>query len=373
MSVAYLDYNASAPLRAEAREAMLAALACAGNPSSVHAAGRAIRQRLAEAREAVAELVGARADQVVFTSGATEANNLALRGYRPDGRAPRILASAVEHVSVLAAAEQIELIPVESSGVVDLGALQRMLAERDWRDCIVSVMAVNNETGVVQPVDEIVRIARAAGAVVHCDAVQAAGKHPFDMATGGIDLLTLSGHKIGAPRGVGALLVGEGVELRPENRGGGQERGLRGGAEAVDAIAGLGAVARLSGRMLEDHARASALTARLESEVRRLAAQAQILGSGAERVGTTSCIALPGVRAETQLMALDLQGVCVSAGSACSSGKVSPSHVLRAMGYGEGVADCAIRVSLGWNSTEDDVGRFLDAYGQMVARLGTAA
>lgn len=360
----YLDHSASSPLRPAARAAVMAALDLTGNPSSVHGAGRAVRRAVEGARAAVAELAGVAPARVVFTAGGTEANNLALRGF--PGR--RLLVSAVEHDSVLAAAPDAARIPVDAQGRADLAALDRLLAG-SGAPALVSLMLVNNETGVIQPVAEAARLAHARGALLHVDAVQAAGRLPLSLPALGTDLLTLSAHKIGGPAGCGALLLADGVEPDALIRGGGQERGRRAGTENLTGIAGFGAAAALAA---EEAARSTApadLSAGLEARVTAAAPQALVIGAGAPRVGGVSCIALPGVPGETQVMALDLAGFALSAGSACSSGKVKPSHVLTAMGFGPEIAGCAIRVSLGWTTTADDVARFADAWTAMARRL----
>jgi len=364
----YLDYNASAPLRPAVKAAVAEALDLVGNPSSVHGHGRAVRRALEEARARVAALGGAAPTRVVFTAGGTEANNLALRGF--PGR--RLIVSAVEHDSVLAAAPDAARIPVDDHGVADLDALDRLLAAGEG-PALVSLMLVNNETGVVQPVAEAARLAHAHGALIHCDAVQGAGRLPLDLGALGVDLLTLSAHKIGGPAGIGALLLAEGVEPEPLLRGGGQERRRRAGTENLLGIVGFGAAAALA---VEDLAGTGDLAAlRDELERRALAAvpQARVMGAGAARVGTVSCLALPGLSGETQVMALDLAGVAVSAGAACSSGKVKASHVLTAMGAGEALAGSAVRVSLGWGSTAADVERFVAAWTAMARRLPPAS
>src|SRR5581483_770014 len=310
--------------------AIAAALAVGGNPSSVHCQGRAALRIVDDARERVAALVGMPEAGIVFTSGGTEANHLALAGA---GR-PRVLVSAVEHPSVLHAVPGAEVVPVDRDGIVDLDRLDAVLAA-DPRPAVVSVMLANNETGVIEPIAEVIAIARRHGALVHCDAVQAAGKLP--LAGLGADLVTLSAHKLGGPMGVGALAIADGIELAPLLRGGGQERGRRAGSENLAGIAGFGAVAELGGA-------------------------AVVVGAAAPRLPNTSAIALPGIAAETQVIALDLAGVMVSAGAACSSGKVGPSHVLQAMGLPPEIAGCTIRVSLGWSTGEADIARFLDAW-----------
>lgn len=363
----YLDYNATAPLRPEALEAMTRALAAGGNPSSVHGPGRRARATVEDAREAVAALVNARPEQVIFTSGGTEADALALMG---SGRA-RVIVTAVEHDAVLKAHPHTRVCPVESSGVIDLDALAAMLADDpDPSGVIVSVMLANNETGVIQPVKKAAKIAHDAGALIHCDAVQGPGRVPVDLHALRVDLLTLSAHKLGGPPGVGALIAAEPLSLTPVQRGGGQERGKRAGTENVPAIAGFGAVARvLAERGREEAEAALALRERLETGVRDIAPSAVIHGVGASaRLPNTLCVGLPGVTNQSQLMALDLSGVAVSAGAACSSGKVAASHVLRAMGLDEATAREAIRVSLGWASTAADVDAFLEAWRPLARR-----
>lgn len=367
-TIAYLDYNATAPLRAEARAALMAALDAVGNPSSVHGPGRAARRIVEDAREAVASLAGVAPAQVVFTSGGTEANNLALRGA---GR-ERVLVSAIDHDAARLAVAGAETLPVAPDGRVDPRAVAAVLA-RDARPALVSVMAANNETGVIQPVAEIAAVARDAGALMHCDAVQAAGRVALDFAGWGVDLMSLSAHKLGGPQGVGALIARDGVTLEPMNRGGGQERSRRGGTENVAGIAGFGAAARAALDGLADMARIAALRDRLEAEILAAVPDARVIGADAPRLANTSCLALPGAKAETIVMALDLAGVAVSAGAACSSGKVTRSAVLAAMGIDPDLAEGAIRVSLGWATGAADIDRFLLAYISYARRMGRAA
>lgn len=362
---AYLDHNATTPIRPEAIAAVRHVLDLVGNPSSVHRHGRVLRRLVERAREQIAALVGAVPGEVVFTSGGTEANALAIRGC---GR-ERVLVSAVEHASVLGAVAGAERIPVDVDGVVDLAALAAMLAT-DPHPALVSVMLVNNETGVVQPVEEVVRIARAHGALVHCDAIQAAGKIAVEVGSLDVDLLSLSGHKLGGPAGCGALIVRGGVTLTPLLRGGGQEGGRRAGTENVPGIAGFGAAAEAAAGQLGYAGELAILRDRIERRLREIAPEAQILGAGAPRVANTSCIATPGMAAETQVIALDLAGVAVSAGAACSSGTITASHVPAAMGVDDAVAGSAIRISLGWTSREHDVDRFLDAWQALYRRVG---
>lgn len=360
----YLDWNATAPLRPEAAAGMTATLAHCGNPSSVHRWGRIARQMIEQAREDVAALIGAAPDGVVFVSGGTEANHLALLG----GRRERILVSAVEHSSVLQAAPSAERIPVDRDGIVDLAALDARLAA-DPRPAVVSVMLANNETGVIQPVAQIAEIAQAHGALFHCDAVQAAGKVPLAAAAIGADLISLSAHKLGGPPGIGALVVTGSAEPAAMIRGGGQERGRRAGTENLPGIAGFAAAAAAATTNLADYERVGRLRDGLEALALVLVPDAVIVGAQAPRLPNTSALALPGIAAETQIIALDLAGVMVSAGAACSSGKVGPSHVLAAMGAPPDIAAGTIRISLGWTTTEADIAHFLDAWTALARRL----
>ena len=359
----YLDWNATTPLRPEAAAAMSAVLARCGNPSSVHRWGRWARQAVEQARSSVAALLDAPPEGVVFVSGGTEANHLALLGSGRD----RVLVSAVEHDSVLRAVPEAERIPVDRDGVVVLDTLDRLLAS-DRLPALVSVMLANNETGVVQPVAAIAAIARAHGALFHCDAVQAAGKIALDTGAIGADLVTLSAHKLGGPPGVGALVVRGELELMPLLRGGGQERGRRAGTENLAGIAGFAAAAVAAAEEIAVYDRVHSLRNALEAGLAAIAPEAVVLGAAAPRLPNTAAIAMPGVAAETQVIALDLDGVMVSAGSACSSGKVGPSHVLEAMGVGPDLVGSAIRVSLGWNSSEADVAHFLRGWTTLYQR-----
>ena len=359
----YLDHNATTPVRPEAAEAVAAALSTLGNPSSVHSFGRSARRLLDQAREAVAALAGAAAADVVFTGGGTEANNLALRGC---GR-PIVLVSAIEHDSVFAAVPSAMAIPVDGDGVVNGDALAALLAGAAEGTAVVSVMLANNETGVIQPMGAIVEIARRYGALVHCDAIQAAGKMAFDMRALGVDLLTLSAHKIGGPQGIGALIVGNGTRIEPLLRGGGQEFRRRAGTENLPGAAGFGAAARTAAETVASFAALAVWRDRLESALCAIEPDLTVFGGAVPRLPNTSCLAVPDLASETQVMALDLAGIAVSAGSACSSGKVGPSRVLAAMGGGTR-ADKAIRVSFGWTSEEADVECFLAAWTAMRAR-----
>ncbi|MEE8544753.1 MAG: cysteine desulfurase family protein [Alphaproteobacteria bacterium] len=369
----YLDYNATTPVKPAVAEAVARAFAVGGNPSSVHRAGRLARRAVEEARLRVAELAGAEAGAVIFTSGGTEANNLALKGAAPR----RLLISAIEHDSILApaaaaaaAGAAVTLVPVDEDGIVDLAALERALAA-EAGPALVSVMLANNESGVVQPVAEVARRAHDAGAIAHCDAVQAPGRLPLDMAALGVDLLTLSAHKLGGPQGVGALVAAGGTAPSKLLHGGGQELGRRAGTENVPGIVGFGVAAELAAEDLGASARTASLRDDLEARLAATAPELKVFGRGAERLVNTSCFALPGLASETQVMALDLAGVAVSAGAACSSGKVQPSHVLRAMAASEDEAGSAIRVSLGWGSSERDIDRLVEAWSELYCRVTT--
>jgi cysteine desulfurase len=344
---------------------MSAALARCGNPSSVHRWGRAARQTVERAREAIGALLGcADPSGLVFVSGGTEANHLALLGA---GR-ERVLVSAVEHDSVRHAVPDAEIIPVDRDGILELDKLDRLLAA-DSQPALVSVMLANNETGVIQPVAEIAAIARRYGALFHCDAVQAAGKLALDAGVVGADLVTLSAHKLGGPPGVGALaVIAGGLDLAPLFHGGGQERGRRAGTENLPGIAGFAAAAAAASEGIAVYDRVRALRDELEAGIAAVAADGVVLGAAAPRLPNTSAIAMPGVAAETQVVALDLDGVMISAGAACSSGKVGPSHVLAAMGIGSDVAGSTIRVSLGWSSSEADIAHFLRAWTALYRR-----
>jgi cysteine desulfurase len=374
----YFDWNATAPLRDEARAAFDAALALPGNPSSVHAEGRAARRLIENAREQVAALVSARQGDVFFTSSGTEANMLALTPAietasekRPRDR---LLLSAIEHASVRAGGRfpraAMADIPVGADGRIDLKALAVAVAGSSR--ALVSLMLANNETGVIQPVAEAAAIVHATGGLLHVDAVQAAGRIACDIATLGADLLTLSAHKIGGPKGVGALVRGsEDIHFPdPLIRGGGQERGLRAGTENVAGISAFGAAAAVAGRQRETEA-ASMLTLRnlLETGLKAVSPRVVIFGAGSERLPNTTLFTVEGMKAETAVIAFDLEGLAVSSGAACSSGKVQPSHVLAAMGVSPSLTRGAVRVSLGWTTTESDVEMFLTAWRKLVTAL----
>jgi cysteine desulfurase len=375
---AYFDWNATAPLRPEASRAMQEALALPGNPSSVHAEGRAARYLIEHAREDVARLVGARAADVIFTSSGTEANMLALTPAieiaaekRPRDK---LLMSAIEHSSVRAGGrfprQAIADIAADAEGRVNLAALADALSRASRP--LVSIMLANNETGIVQPIAEAAALTHAANGLLHVDAVQAAGRIACDMTALGADLLTLSAHKIGGAKGVGALVrASEAIHFAdPLIRGGGQERGMRAGTENVAGIAAFGAAAAAAHRQLTDEAaHMLALRTELEEGLRAISPQVVIFGAAVERLPNTTLFALENVKAETAIIALDLEGVAVSSGAACSSGKVQPSHVLAAMGVSPPLTRGAVRVSLGWTTTKADVERFLNAWRKVSGAL----
>jgi cysteine desulfurase len=374
----YFDWNATTPLRPEAIAAFADALTIMGNPSSVHAEGRAARRLVERAREQVAHLVGAKPADVTFTSSGTEANMLALTPAIETAKEKRprdkLLMSAIEHSSVRAGGRfpraAIEDIPVDSDGRIDLAAFADTVSKAARP--LVSLMLANNETGVVQPVAEAAAIVQAAGGLLHVDAVQAAGRIACDIHALGADLLTLSAHKIGGPKGVGALVRGrDDVHFaEPLIRGGGQERGARAGTENVAGIAAFGAAAEAAQRQLAaEGAQMRALRDHLEAGLSAISPQVVIFGNTVERLTNTTLFAFEGAKAETAVIAFDLDGVAVSSGAACSSGKVQPSHVLAAMGVSPSLLRGAVRVSLGWTTTKADVERFLSAWRKLAGAL----
>jgi len=381
-SRAYLDHNASAPLVDAARRAMLAALEADGNPSSVHAEGRAARRMIETARRQVAGLVGGKADHVIFTSGATEAAATLLAPAWRMGRGPlrvsRLFVTAADHPCILCGgrfpADAVSVLPVDGNGLIGLSTLEAALAahDRDGGMAMVATHAANNETGVIQPVAEIGRIARAAGALVVIDAVQAAGRIPLDISDGLADFLILSSHKIGGPKGAGAIIGASDLLMPlPLVPGGGQEKGHRSGTENVAAIAGFGAAAEAALAGLAEMASVEALRDAIEAVVRAAAPGATIFGGAAPRLPNTTFFDLPGMKAETAQIAFDLAGVALSAGSACSSGKVGPSHVLAAMGCGDQAS--ALRVSIGRSTGAREVSMFTQALQSLVSRQARAA
>jgi len=371
----YLDWNATTPLRPEARQAMAAAWDLAGNPSSVHAEGRQARRLVEGARAAISGAVGARPQDLVFTSGGTEANALALTpGLRRGVGEPaqRLLVSAIEHTSVLSGGrfppEAIGTIQVTGSGLIDIDHLRRLLAV--GRPALVSVMLANNETGALQPVGEVADIVHEAGGLLHVDAIQALGKIPFDIKSLRADLITFSAHKVGGPKGVGALVLAEETQgLEPLLRGGGQELGRRAGTENVAGIAAFGAATTAAMAALAgDISRLHALRERLENGLQQTPGMI-VFSAEVPRLPNTTLFTVPGLKAETAVIGFDLGGIAISSGSACSSGKVQPSHVLAAMGFGKELAQGAVRLSMGWSTSEADIDLTLEAWRKLANAL----
>jgi cysteine desulfurase len=371
----YLDWNATTPLRQQAREAMAAAWDLCGNPSSVHAEGREARRLVEDARAVVAGAMGADARDVVFTSGGTEANALALTpGLRRSTSPPveRLVVSAIEHASVLAGgrypADKVDVLGVTRSGVVDLDQLRARVA--DGPPALVSVMHANNETGAIQPVAEIADIVHGAGGLLHVDAIQAFGKILCNIKALNVDLVSVSAHKLGGPKGVGALVLVGGL-FGPDAllRGGGQEQGRRAGTENVVGIAGFGAAVKVTIASLEDDMnRVEKLQNRLETGLRKTR-NLLVFCENVPRLPNTTLFSAPSLKAETAVIGFDLEGIAVSSGSACSSGKVQPSHVLEAMGSGLELARGAVRLSLGWSTTEEDIDRAVEAWRKLSGTL----
>ncbi|AHC73338.1 nitrogenase metalloclusters biosynthesis protein [Candidatus Endolissoclinum faulkneri L5] len=357
--VCYLDYNATSPMRSCVIDAMIEAAYIHGNPSSVHAAGRKVRSLIESARSSIASIIGRANDNLIFTSSGTEADALAIRGLKQNN----VLVSAIEHNAVLAAASCAKQIPVSKNGVVDLAVLKQLLTT--YKHGLVCVMWANNETGVIQPVDEIARLAHKAGWLLHVDAIQGVGRlDPIAIAEA--DSIALSAHKIGGPPGIGALLIKNGLTLSPIITGGGQERGWRAGTENNIGIIGFArAITVAEEERATETIRLTNMRNKIVTAVLKRAPEVQLMGIRAECLCNTLSIALPGVAAEEQVIALDLDGIAVSAGSACSSGKVRRSHVLNAMYPNNSIAGQAIRISLGWDTTSNDIDQFLQFWGVM--------
>ena len=364
----YLDHNATTPLRPQARDAMLAALDAGGNPSSIHQQGRAARALVEDARKTIADALGVLPAMVVFTGVGTEANNFAIKGAQVE----RIIISATEHSCVLEAAKAtgkpVEIIPVSSDGIIDLEALEKSLS-KDEGKALVSLMLANNETGTIQPVQQASEIAAQHGALIHTDAVQAFGKISVNFGLLGVDMMTLSAHKLGGPQGVGALILRDGVVLDKYIHGGGQEQVRRGVNENVAGITGFAAAAKVAiGDMPEKQPEIRALRDLFESQLQQVSPDALIFSNQVERLPNTSYIALKSMNALTTLINLDLDNIAVSTGSACSSGKVTGSRVLAEMGIPDDLRSCALRISFGWNSTREDVSKFIKSWLALVAR-----
>lgn len=368
----YLDHNATTPVRPEVVSRMAEVLALPGNPSSTHAAGRQARKVLDDARDQLAAACGASSREIVFTSGGTEANGMALSGTG----AEHLIVSATEHDSVLTHAGEtvlpVDIVPVDAGGRVKLDVLEDCLKSAKGR-VLVSMMLANNETGVLQPISEIVALARQYDAQVHCDAVQAFGKVPVDFKALGVDYMSLSSHKIGGPKGVGCLVLRAGLDVKPFVRGGGQEMGRRSGTENLPGIGGFGMAASMVPDLLEQMNELVQWRDSLESDMRSASNDVVVMGDPDNRLPNTLNISMPGVDNDVQLMALDLAGYCVSAGSACSSGKVSVSHVLQAMNVPPDVARTTLRISFGWNTQQQDVEAFAEAWKDIYRRKAAKA
>lgn len=359
----YLDNNATAPIRPEVIDVMSKTMREVGNASSIHNFGRMARRSIESARTQIGALAGVEAEQVIFTSGATEANNMILNSYAGSN----IMISAIEHPSVMMAAPDAHIIPVSKDGVLDMKIYEKMLDQH--APGLVSVMMVNNETGVIQPVKDIADMAREYGADTHSDAVQAAGRIKIDFSALGIDYMSLSAHKFGGPHGIGALIYRKGKLPKAFLKGGGQERRVRAGTENIAGIAGFAEAARLARENMEAFQKLGALRDKLENGIQEISPAATIYSQNAKRVANTSCFGLPGIPAETLLMNLDLGGIAVSSGSACSSGVVKSSPVIRAMGASDKQAASTIRISLSWQSTQEDIDHFLKIWSNIVERL----
>lgn len=361
---AYLDHNATSPLRPQARAAMLEALEAGGNPSSIYTEGRNARAIVENARKTIADQLGVIPAMVVFTGVGTEANNFAIKGAQVE----RIIVSAIEHSCVLEAARAtgrpLDIVPVSQDGVIDLAALEHSLAQ-DTGKALVSLMLANNETGAIQPVHEAAAIARKYDALFHTDAVQALGKIPVNFPLLGVDMMTLSAHKVGGPQGVGALILRDGLVLDKFIHGGGQEFGRRGGTENVAGIAGFAAAVQAA---CEKESEIKSLRDLFESKLQEMSPDVTIFSQGVERLPNTTYMALQGMLAQTTLINLDLAGISVSTGSACSSGKVTGSRVLAEMGVDDDLRACALRISFGWTSSSADVEKFITVWRQLVAR-----
>jgi cysteine desulfurase len=358
----YFDYNATMPLIPEAFTAMHRILSMTGNASSVHGFGREMRHELEEARKTIAAHLKALPEEIVFTSGGSEANNTVIHTFQKLGA--RIIVSAVEHSCVLKASSKAQILPVSKSGLIDLHALEKLL--QDQKPTLVSVMLANNETGVIQPIQDVVALARQYGAKVHSDCAQALGKIPFTFADLGVDYLSLSSHKIGGPLGAGVLIVKKGAPIEPLVVGAGQEKGRRAGTYNTPAFVGFAAaLAHVTPDIWHETRQCRDY---FEAQIKEICPEVMIFGAGEERLPNTCYLAMPGVNQETQLIAFDLEGIAVSAGTACTSGKIEPSHVLSAMGYTDEVAREAIRVSFGPDVTKSQVDRLIQAWKQLYER-----
>lgn len=362
----YLDNNATTPINQSVRNAMGEVSAEPLNASSVHALGRKASGLLEVAREEVRILANAGNARIVFTGSGTESNNMALRGLKKY----KVLVSSIEHASVLKLGVQDGVIPVSESGIVDIAGLERLLKQYAGKKMLVSVMLANNETGIIQPLKQIAEIVHSHGGLVHTDAAQCIGKMNVDMADLGVDMITISAHKFGGPQGAAALIIGKHVPIQSLILGGAQEQGYRAGTENIVAIHGLGMAANEVRKSIGEMKIIADLRNKIENKIKKIAPDAIIFGQNTERLANTSMIVMPNVTSQTQVMHFDMEGIAVSSGSACSSGKVETSHVLLAMGVDPELAKCAIRVSLGINNTAKDAEEFINAWKLLYSRAG---
>lgn len=362
MEKIYLDYNATAPLRPEVIELVTKIMGEVGNASSVHGHGRAARKYVEDARDQVARLCDVSAEQVVFTSGATEATNAVLTPYKNK----KTLISAIEHPAVMDSIPDAVQIPVTPDGLINMDAYQQLLNKE--KPDIISVMLVNSETGVIQPIGEMAALAHQQGALFHTEIVQAAGRIDISLDKLGVDFMSLSAHKFAGPQGVGALITREGLEAPKFMRGGGQEKNCRAGTHNTAGIAGMGLAAQIAMENIDAYQKIGALRDEMEQRLKSLSDKVIIYGENAPRICNTTNVGVSGLSAQTQMMALDLDGISVSSGSACSSGSFKPSSVLMAMGVSEAESKCALRISLGWNTKSADIEKFIESWSKLVKR-----
>lgn len=363
MSKIYLDYNATAPIQPEVIALVSEIMSQTGNASSVHGHGRAARKYVEDARHQVANMAGVTAEQVIFTSGATEATNAVLSGFKNK----KTLISAIEHPAVVDSLPDAIKIPVDKNGIIDLAAYENLLNTGDPAK-LVSVMLVNSETGVIQPVAEMAKMARDKGALFHTEVVQAAGRIDISLNKLGVDYMSLSAHKFAGPQGVGALILREGINAPKFMRGGGQEKNCRAGTHNTAGIAGMGLAAQIAMDNIENYQKIGLMRDEMEKRLKSISDKIVIYGEDAPRICNTSNIGIPDLSAQTQMMALDLDGISVSSGSACSSGAFKPSPVLMAMGVSEADAKCALRISMGWNTTSADIDAFVESWTKIIER-----
>jgi len=362
----YLDYNATAPMRPEVIKAMSDVMHRPNNPSAAHKAGRTARLDVERARTQIANSVNGKTTGVIFTSGATEANNMIMNGF-PDHA---LITTAIEHPATLKACKDIIVLPVDENGLLDLAVLERRLKD-EKRPALVSIMMVNNQTGVIQPIKDIAKIVHEHGGLFHSDCAQSLGRMPIDMVDMGIDMLSIAGHKICGPLGIGALVIDPKLEIMPYIRGAKQENSRRAGTENVPAIIGFGIAADIAVSNIDHYTKLEILRDKLETEIKAISPEVIIHSKDAPRAANTSMFSLVGIRSDTMMMHMDLADIAISTGSACSSGRVEPSHVLTAMGCSEDVASSALRISMGCNTQESDIDAFITAWKTLYDRVGS--